>query len=183
MVYPALLPLMRTPRLPVVNWIDAPADLNGFVRFAEIRNPVSARVPSHFNWPLPFLRPLLRLLARSNYDRFPDILMFPWNSTLWPLPFFGWEDLRRPVATLKWVLQNWHISVSIILLGLLETSRWDQLVVPKRRSQTTGLRRVTSRKAKISSVMKLPAHNFAMLYSSYRQRNTIRTGKYAKCNR
>ena len=52
MVYPALLPLMRTPRLPVVDWTDAPADLYGLVRFAERRNPVSARVPSHFNWPL-----------------------------------------------------------------------------------------------------------------------------------
>jgi len=52
MVYPALLPLMRTPRLPVVDWNDAPADLNGLVRFAERRNLVSARVPSHFNWPL-----------------------------------------------------------------------------------------------------------------------------------
>jgi len=29
MVYPALLPLMRTPRLPVIDWTDAPADLNG----------------------------------------------------------------------------------------------------------------------------------------------------------
>ena len=29
------------------------ADLNGLVRFAERRNLVSARVPSHFNWPLP----------------------------------------------------------------------------------------------------------------------------------
>ena len=48
MVYPALLPLMRTPRLPVVYSTDAPADLNGLVRFAEIRNLVSARVPSHF---------------------------------------------------------------------------------------------------------------------------------------
>jgi hypothetical protein len=47
MVCPALLPLMRTPRLPVVDSIDAPADLNGLVRFAERRNPVSARVPSH----------------------------------------------------------------------------------------------------------------------------------------
>jgi hypothetical protein len=27
--------------------------LNGLVRFAERRNLVSARVPSHFNWPLP----------------------------------------------------------------------------------------------------------------------------------
>jgi len=52
MVYPALLPLMRTPRLPVVDWTDASADLNGLVRFAERRNMVSARVPSLFNWPL-----------------------------------------------------------------------------------------------------------------------------------
>ena len=48
MVYPALLPLMRTPRLPVVDWTDTPADLNGLARFAERRNLVSARVPSHF---------------------------------------------------------------------------------------------------------------------------------------
>jgi len=48
MVYPALLPLIRTPGLPVVNGTDAPADLNGLVRFAERRNLVSARVPSHF---------------------------------------------------------------------------------------------------------------------------------------
>jgi hypothetical protein len=39
---------MRTPRLPAVDWTDAPADLNGLVRFAERRNLVSARVPSHF---------------------------------------------------------------------------------------------------------------------------------------
>jgi hypothetical protein len=49
MVYPALLPLMRTPRLPVVDWTDAPADFSGLVRFAERRNLVSACVPSHFN--------------------------------------------------------------------------------------------------------------------------------------
>jgi len=48
MVYPALLPLMSTPRLPVVDWTDALADLNGLFRFAERRNLVSARVPSHF---------------------------------------------------------------------------------------------------------------------------------------
>ena len=40
----------RTPRLSVVDWTDAPADLSGLVRFAERRNLVSARVPSHFNW-------------------------------------------------------------------------------------------------------------------------------------
>jgi hypothetical protein len=55
MVYPALLPLLaikRTPRLPVFEGTDAPADLDGHVRFAERRNLVSARVPSHFNCPL-----------------------------------------------------------------------------------------------------------------------------------
>jgi len=34
------------------NWRPR-ADLNGLVLFAERRNLVSARVPSHFNWPLP----------------------------------------------------------------------------------------------------------------------------------
>jgi len=48
MVYAALLPLMRTPRLPVVDRTDAPAGLSGLVRFAERRNLVSARVP-HFS--------------------------------------------------------------------------------------------------------------------------------------
>ena len=43
-MYPALLPPMRTRRLPVVD-----LNLNGLVGFAERRNLVSARVPSHFN--------------------------------------------------------------------------------------------------------------------------------------
>ena len=54
MVYPALLPLvtlLRTPRLPAVDWTDHPANLNGLVRFAERPNLVSAHVPSHFDWP------------------------------------------------------------------------------------------------------------------------------------
>ena len=45
-VYPALLKLMRTPRLSAVDWTDAPTDLNGLARFGERRNVVSARVPS-----------------------------------------------------------------------------------------------------------------------------------------
>ena len=58
MVYPALpplLPLVRTPRLPVFDWIDAPADLSGLVRFAERQNLVSARVPPHLKRSLPVL--------------------------------------------------------------------------------------------------------------------------------
>jgi hypothetical protein len=48
MVYPALLPLMCSSRLPAVDWTDSRAHLNGLVRFAERRNLVSASVPSHF---------------------------------------------------------------------------------------------------------------------------------------
>ena len=62
MVYPALLPLMRIPRLPLVDWNDVPADLNRFVRFAERRNLVFARVPSHFKSSLYLV--LLTLCAR-----------------------------------------------------------------------------------------------------------------------
>ena len=52
-VYPALLPLMRTTRLPAAEWTDTPADINGLVRFAGKPNLVSARVPSHSVSALP----------------------------------------------------------------------------------------------------------------------------------
>jgi hypothetical protein len=70
MVYPALLPLMRTPRLPVVDWTYAAADLNGLVHFAERQNLVSARVPSHFNCPLPpaVVLALSRMILAINYN-------------------------------------------------------------------------------------------------------------------
>ena len=64
MVYPALLPLMRTPRLPAVDWTDAPADLNGLVRFAERQNLVSARVPSHFKRRLRVSRTCLNITRK-----------------------------------------------------------------------------------------------------------------------
>ena len=41
-------PLIRTSRLPVVDWNDTPADLNGLVHFSERPNLVSAHVPSLF---------------------------------------------------------------------------------------------------------------------------------------
>ena len=39
-------PPTRTPRKPVLDWTDTPADTNGLVRFAGRPNLVSARVPS-----------------------------------------------------------------------------------------------------------------------------------------
>ena len=53
MVYLGLLPLMRTTRLPAVEFTDIPADLNGLVRSAKRRNLVSALVPSHYKRSLP----------------------------------------------------------------------------------------------------------------------------------
>ena len=72
-VYPALLKLMRTPRLPAVDWTDAPTDLNGLVRSGERRNLVSARVPSRsaraisyiHNWYQ--LQIIPRVMKRCNY--------------------------------------------------------------------------------------------------------------------
>ena len=45
-MYPALLTLMRTSRLPAVDWTDSLAGLHGHVRLGERRNVVSARLPS-----------------------------------------------------------------------------------------------------------------------------------------
>jgi len=67
MVYRALLQLMRTPGLPVVDSTDAPADLKGLVLFAERPNLVSVRVPSHFNWPLPMYACIYYVLGTYEY--------------------------------------------------------------------------------------------------------------------
>ena len=56
-VYPALLKLMRTPRLPAIDLTDAPTDLNGLVHFGERRNLFSARVPSRSARAIPPLFP------------------------------------------------------------------------------------------------------------------------------
>jgi len=45
-VSPTLLKLMRTPRLPAIDWTEAPTDLNGLVLFGKRRNLVTTRVPS-----------------------------------------------------------------------------------------------------------------------------------------
>jgi len=103
MVYPALLPLMRTPRLSVVNWTDDPADLNELVRFAERRNLISARVPSHFNWPLTPRSCNLTVLwqlwtlksVKSQNSSF-------YNSTTW--------IIRVIYTILKWTWSLWFLA-------------------------------------------------------------------------
>ena len=73
-VYPPLLTLMRTPRLPVVDWTDAPANLNGLVRFPERLSLVSARVPSRFK----------RSLQHSTVPCSQTVLGFVWLTFLMP---------------------------------------------------------------------------------------------------
>jgi hypothetical protein len=75
LVYPALLPLMRTPRLPVVDWTDAPSDLNGLVRFAERQDLFSARVPSHFK------RSLVMDWEGATSETFPDNIVIAYQRT------------------------------------------------------------------------------------------------------
>jgi len=55
-------PPTRTPRKPVLDRTDTPADKNGLVRFAGRPNLVSARVPSHSVFTL--LRYARKLLLR-----------------------------------------------------------------------------------------------------------------------
>ena len=109
MVYPALLTLMRTPRLPTVDWTDAPADLNGLVRFGERWNLVSARVPSRFK---------RSLISNCMYLRLKKNLWFICTQVL---ESQCW-NLHKPWASL--VLQHrfaWSSDVNNITKCLVHT--------------------------------------------------------------
>ena len=67
MVYPALLPLMRKHRLPVVDWTDAPRRFNWTRPFhRKTKNLVSARAPARH---APKLRSVVCHLAGHKWDR------------------------------------------------------------------------------------------------------------------
>ena len=53
-------PPTRTPREPVLDWTDTPADINGLVRFAGRPNLVCALVPSRSVFTLPSVPGYLR---------------------------------------------------------------------------------------------------------------------------
>jgi hypothetical protein len=96
MVYPALLPLMRTPWLPVLDWTGAPTDLNGFVRFAERRNLVSARVPSHFKRSLQYDGAAVRSLDAPGSCPFRISLTIPLYS------LNAWFSSRSSVSAVNY---------------------------------------------------------------------------------
>ena len=90
-VYPALLTLMCTPRLPAVDWNDSPTDLNGLARFSKTRNLVSARLPSGFKRTIaggtdlrPMSAPLGALLTA--FRRCVDYPLRPASLCLWLCP-------------------------------------------------------------------------------------------------
>jgi hypothetical protein len=59
--------------------LTPPADLNGLVHFAGRRNLVSARVPSHFNWPLTTAKPVV-VVEKSCYGAFSfSVLLSSWS--------------------------------------------------------------------------------------------------------
>ena len=98
MVYPALLPLMLTPRLPFVDWTDAPADLNGLVHFAERRNLVSACVSSHFIRSLGTLHQhcTVRNPLTCKYSASYSVLVSPCVRPVWLLyVVFPLDQLKK----------------------------------------------------------------------------------------
>ena len=113
MVYSALLPLMRTPRLPVVEWTDAPADLNGLVRFAERQNLVSARVPSHFKRSL------------HNGNKHPQYLLLMEFTRKKPTPSFKvfWQKCVTKTTSgtcvLTWKLRQCWLGCKEIMRNLV----------------------------------------------------------------
>jgi len=92
---------MRTPRLSVVDWTEAPADLNWLVRFAERRNLVSARVPSHFNWPLLPYRSFVTSYRSHLQGSKSRLGLLDNHSTL---------RISRKSANLWFFLNYWHLS-------------------------------------------------------------------------
>jgi hypothetical protein len=109
MVYPALLPLMRTPRLSVVDWTDTPADLNGLVRFAERQNLVLCTCAITFQ-KLSASRPTavhVSYLLISVFSCTRDILFF-WVAFIWAGFWPHLRDVQSSACT------EFDVNLSVI---------------------------------------------------------------------
>jgi len=77
-------------------------DLNGLVRFAERRNLVSARVPSHFNWSLH----IGSLSSSSSFAAAAVVvrpIFGPWPSRCWGLKAFEFHRAEADIQVYSWV--------------------------------------------------------------------------------
>jgi len=109
---------MRTPRLPVVDWTDATADLNGLGHFAERRNLVSARVPSHFNWPLHNMACLVSAGKRLGARGFKKRMIYAWPWHVKDVARGTFEHRRNYAC--PFVLNQWAVGnngVCLIIVG------------------------------------------------------------------
>ena len=159
MVYPALLPLMRTTRLPVVDWTEAPAVLNGLVRFAERRNLASERVPSKRSLSIgqedfdP--RASLDILKKTKcLDRVGSVWSFPWVLHIWySSSSLVW--LSHTSLVMSWHLWGPHYAVPCnhIYVGLYKY----------RVTQKNGNFWKTQQKLKKSKKKKILSINFFFL--------------------
>jgi hypothetical protein len=109
-----LLPLLRTTRLPVVDWTGAPADLNWLVRFAERRNLVSARVPSHFKRSIPIYADVTRAglyrqctLPRKGLVFMNHASMNAWSVTRYSVITYKFTDAYSTVAVCSQEPRAW----------------------------------------------------------------------------
>ena len=143
MVYPTLLPLMRTPWLPVVDWNDDPANLDGLVRFAERRNLVSARVPSHFK------RSILPCVYSNWY--------MSWVYVDWLLSTA--MSIMRTVNWNSWYRTPYPYQVQDVI-EFIYGSRWLTGLFPQLLSYHTG--RKGKQKQEITCVVHLSAKHIIM---------------------
>ena len=155
MLYPALLPLMRTPRLPLVDWTDAPTDLNGLVRFAERRNLFSMRVSSHFRRSLLWthLTPQLNYLGRLKTYR-PWSLRLPGSVCVYTLKKKKYQNYvwrfssYRAVSTIRLSHRNHQLMLCREMLF------WQPYETPK--YTLWAERRIFDRETRWYTYVKLP---------------------------
>jgi len=129
MVYPALLPLMRTPRVPVVDWTDAPADINGLVRFARKTKSGFSACAITFQTQSTFIHTIEQRLQPINSQMTPSLR----NTSAQRLVYTNWHYKRLKcfnqaklhVANMRLsnvtalharsAIRNWHNSTSYVL--------------------------------------------------------------------
>jgi len=123
-IYPALLTLMGTPRLPAVDWTDASADLNGLVRFGERRNLVSAHVPSHFRRTIPSCKEQTKgLVFVKNTETQSSRENFPNNTWL----YINEEMTYKKVISYTKTRELYSFGIFFVAqnIGIIKWRKWN----------------------------------------------------------
>jgi len=119
-----------------LNW-RPPADLNGLVRFAEKRNLVSARVPSHFNCPstsriVSCVSPYSREIQCDLYGYIYDIVIACCSYSPWRSRPHHHKYRRFLSCCLAETLPHLSKYISICMTSLRVTKCSDPLMVAAR---------------------------------------------------